>query len=87
MRDALDHQNAAGLAGSPVGIFSFRTGELLHVVDKTDDDMDPRVRSRLRAETSQTFSVPEDDLEFLLVCHNHPQSSAVDCLTCVPEED
>jgi hypothetical protein len=41
----------------------------------------------LRGASAAEIGVAPDRLEILVVCHLHPQSSAVDCLDCEPIED
>jgi hypothetical protein len=65
------------MSGAPIGVFA--DGRLIEVVDETADpygsETAQRVASRLGVRA-----------EPLLVCHRHPDTAAVDCLICVPED-
>lgn len=75
MADSIRHQDASG-AVSPLGVF--RDGHLMRVVPRGDRYGDV-TREQFRAELGD---VP---LEVLVICRNHPDTAAVDCLICVPE--
>ncbi len=77
MSDSIRHQDAAGNAGSQLGIFA---GDRLieAVTDRAADPYGDITAARIAAETGER-------VEVLLVCHCHPGVAAVDCLTCVPD--
>ena len=62
-------------------------GRVIDLVPRGVDDSHQPNRESLFAAASAKTGIPVMDLEILLVCHLHRQSSAVDCLDCEPTED
>lgn len=73
---ASQHQDAAGAAGSPLGVFL--DGVLIELVPNTDPH-----GNEARSRAADRLGRP---VEILIVCPSHPAVAAVDCLVCVPED-
>ncbi len=72
--DAIRHQDAAGNAGAPLGVFADdRLIELAPAADRDGEQTRARVSARLGR-----------PVEVLLICPKHPTVSAVDCTICIP---
>ena len=74
--NSISHQDAAGESGAPLGVFD---GDRLVELVPADDPHGEAARARVSARLGRP-------VEVLLTCPNHPASSAVDCLICVPDE-
>lgn len=72
-RQPFAHQDASGAAGARLGVFI--DGHLAEHVDTTTDPYGHATAARHPA-----------GAQVLLACINHPQTPAVDCLTCDPME-
>lgn len=81
--EVLRHQDQAGQAGSPLGVF---VDEQLLATLSNDQESEP-IRSAVLEQLAAQHAVDRLRLEVLLVCHRHPGVAAVDCLACVPLED
>ena len=75
MNRAIDHQDASGNAGAPLGVFL--NGELLAVVP---------VEDTYGYDTCERFGGVGRGLEVLMTCMNHPSVAAVDCTDCAPPD-
>lgn len=73
----IQHQDAAGAAGAPLGVFD---GDTFLALVSTDDGQGDRSRAEYAARLGRP-------VEILLTCPNHPQTAAVDCTTCVPLDE
>lgn len=73
--DAIRHQDSA--SHMPLGVFA--GGNLVELVDPTTDPYGELACARVQAETGLRC-------EALLLCPQHLDRSAVDCLICVPED-
>ena len=80
--ESIRRQDASGLAGAPVAVC--QNGVVIDVVPRGVDSSDQPTRERLFAAVAAKLGVSPMELEILLICHLHPQSSAVDCLECEP---
>jgi hypothetical protein len=78
MNRSIEHQDAAGRAGAPLGIFL--NDELLAVVPEKADPYGYATVERVAAQ----MGVEPRGFDVLTVCHIHPQVPAVDCTDCVP---
>jgi len=79
MDRSIAHQDASG-AVSPVGVFHF--GELVEILP---DDVEPS-RANL-TEVAGRHGFDPGELEGLIICMNHSDTPAVDCIICVPLDD
>jgi hypothetical protein len=77
MSKIIAHQDAAGMSGAPLGIFA--NGRLVELVDVAADPYGSETARRVAERLGESA-------EALLVCHRHSDTSAVDCLICVPED-
>lgn len=77
--DPFAHQDAAGMSGSPLGVFL--DGQFVQSVAH-DDPLGEEARRTAAASTGHH----EADFEVLVTCPTHPDTAMVDCLTCWPEE-
>jgi hypothetical protein len=73
-----DNQDRAGSAGGKRGLF--HDGQ--HLADIPAEDVSG---AATRAIVAAELGIPEGQIEALLVCLEHPTTSAVDCTTCAPE--
>jgi len=80
MTNVIDHQDAAGMAGAPLGAFidGIRVGT---VADHSTDPFGEHLARRMRAAHQGAH------VEILLTCPGHPHVAAVDCLDCAPEDE
>lgn len=82
MTDSLNRQDASG--HMPLAVC--QNGRVIDLVPAGADYLSEEGIAALRGATAAKIGVVPELLEILVVCHLHPQSSAVDCLDCEPLE-
>ncbi len=80
MNKTIQHQDASGDVGAPLGVF--RDDRLVQLVPASD-----RTGEATRDEVAARLALSPADFEVLLTCAIHPDAAAVDCVICVPLED
>jgi hypothetical protein len=80
--ESIHRQDASG--HMPLGVC--HNGRVIDLVPACADYLSEKGIAALRGATAAEIGVSPELLEILVVCHLHPQSSAVDCIDCEPEE-